>query len=75
LLSPEETKHLYPLMNVDDIYGSLFSPSDETMEPNGLCHGLTRAATKAGAKVRRVYQCSQLLSISMEKFQMDSVKA
>merc|ERR1712032_494292 len=26
LLSPEETKRLYPLMNVDDIYGTRYSP-------------------------------------------------
>ena len=26
VLSPEETKQLYPLMNVDDIYGTLYSP-------------------------------------------------
>jgi len=26
VLGPEETKKLYPLMNVDDIYGTLYSP-------------------------------------------------
>ena len=48
VLSPEETKKLYPLMNVDDIYGTLYSPGDGTIDPNGLCQALTRSATRAG---------------------------
>jgi len=56
VLSPEETKRLYPLMNVDDIYGTLYSPKDGTIDPHGLCTALTRFATRAGAKV--VENCS-----------------
>ena len=51
VLGPEETKKLYPLMNVDDIYAALYSPQDGTIDPAGYCSGLTRVATKAGAKV------------------------
>ena len=51
VLGPEETKKVYPLMNVDDIYGTLFSPADGTIDPNGLCQALTRSATRAGAQV------------------------
>jgi len=51
LLSPEETKRLYPLMNVDDIYGTLYSPLDGTIDPHGLCTALSRYATRSGAKV------------------------
>ena len=54
VLSPEETKKLYPLMNVDDIYGTLYSPGDGTIDPNGLCQALTRSATRAGCKVSLV---------------------
>jgi len=56
VLSPGETKELYPLMNVDDVYGTLYSPHDGTMDPTGLCNALTRAATRAGAKV--IESCS-----------------
>uniref|UniRef100_A0A8C7DZ79 Sarcosine dehydrogenase, mitochondrial n=1 Tax=Naja naja TaxID=35670 RepID=A0A8C7DZ79_NAJNA len=35
VLSPEETKELYPLMNVDDLYGTLYVPEDGTMDPAG----------------------------------------
>ena len=38
-------------MNVKDIYGTLYSPADGTIDPAGYCTALVRAATKLGAKV------------------------
>uniref|UniRef100_F7E429 Sarcosine dehydrogenase, mitochondrial n=1 Tax=Equus caballus TaxID=9796 RepID=F7E429_HORSE len=51
VLSPAETKALYPLMNVDDLYGTLYVPQDGTMDPAGTCTTLARAATARGAQV------------------------
>ncbi|XP_012689588.1 sarcosine dehydrogenase, mitochondrial [Clupea harengus] len=51
VLSPAETKDLYPLMNVDDLYGTLYVPKDGTMDPAGTCTVLSRAATARGATV------------------------
>ena len=51
VLDRAETKNLYPLMNVDDIYGTLYSPTDGTIDPTGMCEALTRSAKKAGSKV------------------------
>lgn len=51
VLSPEETKRLYPLMNVDDLYGTLYSPGDGTVDPAGFCTALVRAASRSGAQV------------------------
>uniref|UniRef100_A0A3Q3K129 Sarcosine dehydrogenase, mitochondrial n=1 Tax=Monopterus albus TaxID=43700 RepID=A0A3Q3K129_MONAL len=51
VLSPAETKDLYPLMNVDDLYGTLYVPKDGTMDPAGTCTTLTRAASSRGAMV------------------------
>ncbi|XP_032993202.1 sarcosine dehydrogenase, mitochondrial isoform X2 [Lacerta agilis] len=51
VLSPGETKDLYPLMNVDDLYGTLYVPKDGTMDPAGTCMTLARAATARGALV------------------------
>lgn len=39
-------------MNVNDVYGTLYSPADGTIDPAGYCNALTRGATKRGAKVR-----------------------
>ena len=62
VLGPEETKKLYPLMNVDDIYGTLYSPRDGTINPDGLCQALTRSAKRAGAKVN-IGRSKRLLEI------------
>lgn len=51
VLSPGETKELYPLMNVKDLYGTLYVPKDGTMDPAGTCTTLSRAATSRGATV------------------------
>ncbi|RXN09387.1 sarcosine mitochondrial [Labeo rohita] len=51
VLSPAETKDLYPLMNVKDLYGTLYVPKDGTMDPAGTCTTLSRAATARGATV------------------------
>uniref|UniRef100_A0A9J7XZM2 Sarcosine dehydrogenase n=1 Tax=Cyprinus carpio carpio TaxID=630221 RepID=A0A9J7XZM2_CYPCA len=51
VLSPAETKDLYPLMNVKDLYGTLYVPKDGTMDPAGTCTILSRAATARGATV------------------------
>lgn len=51
MLSPAETKALYPLMNVDDLYGTLYVPHDGTMDPAGTCTTLARAAAARGAQV------------------------
>nr|CAG4648492.1 EOG090X014D [Polyphemus pediculus] len=54
VLSPSETKKLYPLMNVEDVYGTLYSPRDGVVDPAGFCTALTRAATRAGAKLQNM---------------------
>ncbi|XP_045607468.2 LOW QUALITY PROTEIN: sarcosine dehydrogenase, mitochondrial [Procambarus clarkii] len=51
VLDPAETKKLYPLLNVNDLTGTLYCPGDGTMDPAGLCTALTRWATQAGALV------------------------
>ena len=51
VLGPEETRALYPLMNVSDIYGTLYSPLDGTIDPHGLCTALSRFSSRAGARV------------------------
>ncbi|NXV49406.1 SARDH protein, partial [Uria aalge] len=51
VLTPSQTKDLYPLMNIDDLYGTLYVPKDGTMDPAGTCSTLARAATARGATI------------------------
>ena len=38
-------------MNVDDLYGTLYSPGDGTIDPAGWASSLTKGAVLRGAKV------------------------
>ena len=40
VLSPAEAKGVHPLLNVDDVYGALHSPTDGTLDPSGLTTAL-----------------------------------
>ena len=51
ILTAKETKNLYPLMNTEDIYGTLYSPADGTIDPAGYCSALIKGATLRGTKV------------------------
>ena len=51
VLSPSETKDLCPLMNIDDMYGSLHSPGDGTIDPTGWVNALISGARKFGSIV------------------------
>ncbi|RDD45364.1 Sarcosine dehydrogenase, mitochondrial [Trichoplax sp. H2] len=51
VLSPSESKDVHPLMNVDDMFGALYSPGDGDIDPAGFITSLTRAASNKGAKI------------------------
>ena len=51
MLTPAETQALYPLCRIDDLYGSIHSPEDGTIDPAGYCEAMSRGATKRGATV------------------------
>lgn len=55
ILSPDETKHLFPLINTDIIKGALHSPYDGTADPSALCTALTTGALAAGAQVKYTF--------------------
>ncbi|XP_066918580.1 sarcosine dehydrogenase, mitochondrial-like [Clytia hemisphaerica] len=51
ILSPKESKELYPLMNIDDLYGTMYSPGDGTIDPSSWTSALSKGAMMRGAKV------------------------
>ena len=51
VLSPDETKQIHPLMRTDDIYGSIYSPTDGTLDPNNIVMAYASGAKQLGAKV------------------------
>ncbi|XP_073980159.1 sarcosine dehydrogenase isoform X2 [Rhodnius prolixus] len=51
ILTPEETKKLFPLINTETIEGSLYCPSDGVVDPSMFCKAVMHGAKQAGAEV------------------------
>jgi 4-methylaminobutanoate oxidase (formaldehyde-forming) len=52
LLTPAEAQALWPPMNVDDVVGAAFLPSDGQASPSDICQALAKGARMAGAQLR-----------------------
>ncbi|ARN81539.1 GcvT family protein [Methylocystis bryophila] len=50
LLSAKEAQALWPLMNVDDVIGAAFLPTDGQANPSDITQALAKGARLAGAK-------------------------
>ena len=50
VLGPDGCKDLYPLLNVDDVVGGIFIPSDGQADPVGITQALAKGARAGGAK-------------------------
>ncbi|MHA7971656.1 GcvT family protein [Rhizobium sp. CAU 1783] len=51
LISPEEVKRIWPLMNVDDLVGASWLPTDGQASPSDITQSLARGARMHGAKI------------------------
>jgi sarcosine dehydrogenase len=52
LLSPREAQDLWPLMQVDDVVGAAFLPTDGQASPSDIAQSLAKGARMAGATIR-----------------------
>ena len=51
LLDPKEAQDLWPLMQVDDVVGAAFLPTDGQANPSDITMSLAKGARKAGVKI------------------------
>ena len=51
LLTPSEAQALWPLMNVDDLIGAAYLPTDGQANPSDITQSLARGARMAGAQI------------------------
>lgn len=51
LLSPKEAQNLWPLMEIDDLVGAAFLPTDGQANPSDITMALARGARMAGATI------------------------
>ncbi|WIY25774.1 GcvT family protein [Parasedimentitalea psychrophila] len=51
LLTPSEAKELWPLMNIDDVIGAAYMPTDGQANPSDITLSLAKGARMAGATI------------------------
>ena len=51
VLSPADARAVHPLLNVDDVFGAIHSPSDGTIDASGVVHAYAKGARALGARV------------------------
>lgn len=64
LLTPKEAQDLWPLMQVDDVIGAAFMPTDGQANPSDITQSLAKGARMAGA---RIFEDTKVLSVDVEK--------
>ena len=64
LLSPKEAQDLWPLMQVDDVIGAAFLPTDGQANPSDITQSLARGARMKGALI---LEDVKVLSVAVEK--------
>lgn len=63
LLTPKEAQDLWPLMNVDDVIGAAFLPTDGQANPSDITQALARGARMAGATI---FEDTEVTDIEIE---------
>ncbi len=63
LLSPKEAKDLWPLMEIDDVVGAAFLPTDGQANPSDITMALARGARTAGVTI---CEDTEVLSIEVD---------
>lgn len=70
LLTPKEAQDLWPLMNVDDVVGAAFMPTDGQANPSDITQALAKGARMAGAQI---FEDTKVLDIEMDKGEIRAV--
>ncbi len=50
-ITPDEALERWPLMNIDDVIGAVWSPEDGRVSPSDVCAALVKGAKSLGAKI------------------------
>jgi len=63
-ISPEEAKKIVPALNIDDVLGATYCPTDGRLDPYSVVRGYALAAKRLGA---RIYTGIEAVGIKMTK--------
>lgn len=71
LLTPSEAQKLWPLMDVSDVVGAAFLPTDGQANPSDITQSLAKGARNNGAQI---FENTEVLSIEVVKGRVKSVE-
>lgn len=71
LLTPDEARQRYPVMQVDDLVGAIWLPGDATANPTDLTQALARGARQRGA---RVVEKSRVVDVLVDRGTVTGVR-
>ncbi|AFO88114.1 GcvT family protein [Phaeobacter inhibens] len=63
LLTPKEAQDLWPLMDISDVIGAAFMPTDGQANPSDITQALAKGARMAGAKI---FEDTKVIDIEIE---------
>ena len=70
LLTPTEALDLWPLMNIDDVIGAAFMPTDGQANPSDITQALAKGARMAGAKI---FEDTKVLDLEIDNGKIKAV--
>ena len=70
LLTPTEALNLWPLMNIDDVIGAAFMPTDGQANPSDITQALAKGARMAGAKI---FEDTKVLDLEIDNGKIKAV--
>jgi len=70
LLTPSEAQKLWPLMDVSDVIGAAFLPTDGQASPSDITQSLAKGARTAGAKI---YENTEVTGFEIKNFRVEAV--
>ncbi len=70
LISPQEAKRMFPLMNTEGVLGAAYTPTDGIIDPSGLTQALAAGAKMRGAQI---FQNTNVEAIKLKNGRVDEV--
>ncbi|MGE4610721.1 MAG: FAD-dependent oxidoreductase [Paracoccaceae bacterium] len=70
LLTPKEALNLWPLMNIDDVIGAAFMPTDGQANPSDITQALAKGARMAGASI---FEDTKVIDLEINKGRIKAV--
>ncbi|WP_120499168.1 FAD-dependent oxidoreductase [Roseovarius sp. EL26] len=70
LLTPKEAQDLWPLMDISDVIGAAFMPTDGQANPSDITQALAKGARMAGAKI---FEDTKVTDIEIENGRIKAV--